>query len=91
MTLHLQEFMKIKIKSPKCIEHQYMWSLKYFLDDIQTYDDKKKIYLVLPTWHNKFMERYNDNILNKNNSLLKCIFTRDISSVLRNKIIINIK
>ena len=73
-----------KIKSPKCIEHQYMWSLKYFLDDILTYDDKKEnIRFVLPTWHKKFMERYNDNILNKNESLLKCIFTRDISSVLR--------
>ncbi len=61
-----------------------MWSLKYFLDDIQTYDDKKEnIRLILPTWHKKFMEIYNYNILNKNESLLKCIFTRDISSVLR--------
>ena len=75
------------IKPPKCIEHQYMWSLKYFINDIKTYgdDDKENMRLVLPTWHKEFMERYNHNIENRDEDLLKCIFTRDIDSVLRTK------
>ena len=63
-----------------------MWSLKYFIDDIMTYEDNKENErLVLPTWHNEFMERYNYNIENKNKNLLKCIFTRDWNSVARTK------
>ena len=54
-----------------------MWSLKYFIDDIMTYDNtKENERLVLPTWHKEFMERYNHNIENKDENLLKCIFTR---------------
>ena len=64
-----------KIKSPKCIEHQYMWSLKYFLDDIQTYDDKKEnIRLILPLG-TKNLWKYNYNILNKMKSF-KMYFAR---------------
>ena len=74
------------IRAPKSIEHQYMWSLKYFIDDIMTYEDtKENERLVLPTWHHEFMERYNYNIENKNKNLLKCIFTRDWNSVTRTK------
>ena len=74
------------IKAPKSIEHQYMWSLKYFINDIMTYSDSKENErLVLPTWHKKFMERYNYNIENKDENLLKCIFTRDWNSVIRTK------
>jgi len=74
------------IKAPKSIEHQYMWSLKYFINDIMTYSDSKENErLVLPTWHKKFMERYNYNIENKDENLLKCIFTRDWDSVIRTK------
>jgi len=77
----------IKIKAPKCIEHQYMWSLKYYIDDIMTYGDdhKENKRLVLPTWHKEFMERYNSNIENRDESLLKCIFTRDLDSINRTK------
>jgi len=71
---------------PKCIEHQYMWSLKYFIDDISAYEDSEENkQLILPTWHTEFMERYNHNIENRDEDLLKCIFTRDIDSVLRTK------
>ena len=77
----------IKIKAPKCMEHQYMWSLKYYIDDIMTYgdDDEENRRLVLPTWHKEFMERYNHNIENRDESLLKCIFTRDLDSINRTK------
>lgn len=77
----------IKIKTPKCMEHQYMWSLKYYIDDIKTYgdDNKENMRLVLPTWHKEFMERYNHNIENRDESLLKCIFTRDLDSINRTK------
>ena len=74
------------IKPPKCIEHQYMWSLKYFIDDVMTYpDNKENMRLILPTWHKEFMDRYNYNIQNRDENLLKCIFTRNIDSVLRTK------
>ena len=51
-----------------------------------TYDNtKENERLVLPTWHKEFMERYNHNIENKDENLLKCIFTRDMDSVMRTK------
>ena len=44
-----------------------MWSLKYFLDDVKTYDNEKdNEKLILPTRHKEFMERYKENINNKN-------------------------
>ena len=75
-----------KIAVPKSVEHQYMWSLKYFLDDVKTYDnDKDNEKLILPTWHKEFMERYKENINNKNESLLNCVFLRDYNSVIKTK------
>ena len=77
----------IQINAPKCVEHQYMWSLKYYIDDVKTYgdDEKENKRFVLPTWHKEFMERYNHNIKNRDESLLKCIFTRDLDSINRTK------
>ena len=74
------------VKAPKCIEHQYMWSLKYFIDDISAYSDSEENkQLILPTWHTEFMERYNHNIENRDENLLKCIFTRDLDSINRTR------
>ena len=73
-----------KIATPKSIEHQYMWSLKYYIDDVKTYDDEfqnKK--LILPTWHSKFMSRYEENISSKKEKLLNCIFLRNYNSVIK--------
>ena len=77
----------IKIKAPKSVEHQFMWSLKYYIDDIKTYgdDDRENMRFVIPTWHKEFMERYNHNIENRDENLLKCIFTRDLDSINRTK------
>ena len=55
-------------------------------DDVGAYEDNEENKrLILPTWHKEFMERYNHNIENRDEDLLKCIFTRDIDSVLRTK------
>jgi hypothetical protein len=77
----------IKIKAKKSVEHQFMWSLKYYIDDIKTYgdDDRENMRFVIPTWHKEFMERYNHNIENRDENLLKCIFTRDLDSINRTK------
>ena len=77
----------IKIKATKSVEHQFMWSLKYYIDDIKTYgdDDRENMRFVIPTWHKEFMERYNHNIENRDENLLKCIFTRDLDSINRTK------
>ena len=75
-----------KISVPKSVEHQYMWSLKYFLDDVKTYDNKKdNEKLILPTWHQEFMDRYEENIKNKKEDQLNCLFLRDYNSVIRTK------
>ena len=75
-----------KISVPKSVEHQYMWSLKYFLDDVKTYDkDKDNEKLILPTWHKEFMDRYKKNINKKNKNLLNCVFLRDYNSIIRTK------
>ena len=61
-----------------------MWSLKYYIDDVKTYDDEfqnKK--LILPTWHSKFMSRYEENISSKKEKLLNCIFLRNYNSVIK--------
>ena len=74
------------ISVPQSVEHQYMWSLKYFLDDVQTYEkDENNEKLILHTWHNEFMDRYKENINNKNESLLNCVFLRDYNSIIRTK------
>ena len=56
------------IKPPKSIEHQYMWCLKYWLRDIEKAGNKDMEWLILPLkkdgspWHERFMDRYNENI-----------------------------
>ena len=75
-----------KISVPKSVEHQYMWSLKYFLDDVKTYDNEKdNEKLILPTWHQEFMDRYKENINNKKEDQLNCLFLRDYNSLIRTK------
>jgi len=75
-----------KISVPKSVEHQYMWSLKYFLDDVKTYDNEKdNEKLILPTWHQEFMDRYKENINNKKEDQLNCLFLRNYNSVIRTK------
>ncbi len=56
------------------------------LDDVKTYDNEKdNEKLILPTWHKEFMDRYKENINNKNESLLNCVFLRDYNSVIKTK------
>ena len=82
----LNDFKGIEIKAPESIEHQYMWCLKYYIDDVMTYKDHKdNEKLILPTWHKEFMERYEKNISNEKPENLKCIFTRNFKSVLITK------
>ena len=72
------------IEPPKSSEHQYMWCLKYYIDDVKTYDnDHKNKRLILPTWHSQFMKKYEENISNRNDDYLQCIFTRNKESILR--------
>ena len=80
----LNDFKGTAIEPPKSIEHQYMWCLKYYIDDVKTYDngDKNKR-LILPTWHSQFMKKYEENISNRNDDYLQCIFTRNKESILR--------
>ena len=57
-------------------------NLKYIIDDIMTYDDNRENErLVLPTWHKEFMNRFNHNIKNRDEKLLKCVFTRNKDSI----------
>lgn len=82
----LNDFKGIEIKAPESIEHQYMWCLKYYIDDVMTYknaDDNKR--LILPTWHKEFMKRYEKNISNKKPENLRCVFTRNYETVLITK------
>ena len=82
----LNDFKKITIRPPKSIEHQYMWALKYYVDDVKTYKNNfQNQRLILPTWHTKFMERYKKNISNKKDEHLQCVFTRNKASILRTK------
>ena len=46
-------------------------------------EDNEK--LILPTWHKEFMDRYKENINNKNESLLNCVFLRDYDSIIKTK------
>ena len=63
-----------------------MWSLKYFLDDVKTYEkDEDNEKLILPTWHKDFMHRYKENINNKDENLLNCVFLRDYDSIIKTK------
>ena len=80
----LNDFEGTSIKAPKSIEYQYMWCLKYYIDDVKTYDNThENKRLILPTWHSKFMEKYEENISNRNEEYLQCVFTRNKESILR--------
>ena len=80
----LNDFEGLSIKPPKSIEHQYMWCLKYYIDDVKTYDNThENKRLILPTWHSKFMEKYEENISNRSEEFLQCVFTRNKESILR--------
>ena len=80
----LNDFEGTSIKAPKSIEYQYMWCLKYYIDDVKTYDNAhENKRLILPTWHSKFMEKYEENISNRNEEFLQCVFTRNKESILR--------
>ena len=74
-----------ELAPPKSIEHQYMWCLKYWLDDITEVNADKRKWLILPLWHKEFMVRYNDNIKNRKEEYLKNVFGRDYDSILRTK------
>jgi len=79
------------IKPPKSIEHQYMWCLKYWLRDIEKAGNKDMEWLILPLkkdgspWHERFMDRYNENINYKKEEYLQHIFARDYDSIIRTK------
>ena len=70
---------------PKSIEHQYMWCLKHWVDDITEVEGDKRDWLILPKWHDDFMERYDDNIKNKKEEYLQNVFARDYDSIIRTK------
>ena len=79
------------LKPPKSIEHQYMWCLKHWLIDIEKSGNKNMEWLILPLkkdgspWHERFMDRYNENINNKKEEYLQHIFGRDYDSIERTK------
>ena len=70
---------------PKSIEHQYMWCLKYWLDDITEVNGDRRSWLILPEWHDEFMQRYNYNINNKKEEYLQHVFAREYYSIERTK------
>ena len=79
------------LKPPKSIEHQYMWCLKHWLIDIEKSGNKNMEWLILPLkkdgspWHERFMDRYNENINNMKEEYLQHVFGRDYDSILRTK------
>ena len=82
----------LKPPPPKSIEHQYMWCLKYWLNDIEQSGNKNMEWLILPLkkdsktpWHERFMDRYNDNINNRKEEYLQNVFARDYDSIIRTK------
>ena len=60
-----------------------MWCLKYYIDDVKTYDNGDKQKTCTPIWHSQFMKKYEENISNRNDDYLQCIFTRNKESILR--------
>ncbi len=73
------------LEPPKSIEHQYMWCLKHWIDDITEVDGDKREWLILPKWHKKFMKRYYENIYNRKEEYLQNVFARDYDSIIRTK------
>ena len=69
-----------------------MWALKYWLNDIEQSGNKNMEWLILPLkkdsktpWHERFMDRYNDNINNRKEEYLQNVFARDYDSIIRTK------
>ena len=68
-----------------------MWCLKHWLTDIEKSGNKDMKWLILPlkkdgsTWHERFMDKYNDNINNRKEDYLNNVFTRDYDSIIRTK------
>ncbi|MDC0142529.1 hypothetical protein OAI70_00295 [Candidatus Pelagibacter sp.] len=77
--------LKGDLEPPKSIEHQYMWCLKQWIDDINNGNNDDRSWLILPHWHKRFMERYNDNINNRKEEYLQHVFARDYDSIIRTK------
>ena len=73
------------IKPPKSIEHQYMWCLKHWVDDITEVNGDDREWLILPKWHDEFMKRYYYNINNRKEEYLQHVFARDYDSIIRTK------
>ena len=71
------------LEPPKSIEHQYMWCLKHWLNDITKVKDDDRSWLILPHWHKRFMDRYNYNINNRKEEYLQHVFARDYDSIIR--------
>ena len=67
---------------PKSIEHQYMWCLKYWLDDITEVNGDRRSWLILPEWHDEFMQRYNYNINNKKEEYLQHVFATSMQTTI---------
>ena len=77
--------LKGDLAPPKSIEHQYMWCLKHWVDDIDKANNDSRSWLILPTRHKEFMKRYNDNIDNRKEEYLQHVFARDYDSIIRTK------
>ncbi len=73
------------LEPPKSIEHQYMWCLKHWVDDITEVEGDRRDWLILPKWHDDFMKRYDDNIKNRKEEYLQHVFARDYDSIIRTK------
>ena len=77
--------LKGDLEPPKSIEHQYMWCLKHWIDDINNGSNDDRSWLILPYWHKRFMDRYNYNINNRKEEYLQNVFARDYDSIIRTK------
>ena len=77
--------LKGHLEPPKSIEHQYMWCLKHWIDDINNGSNDDRSWLILPYWHKRFMDRYNYNINNRKEEYLQNVFARDYDSIIRTK------
>ena len=79
-----------RLKSPKSIVYEFMYSHKLYIDDISDvdnlkYTDMDKQKLILPTENKEFMNLY-DKVINKINfDDLKGLFPRSKNSILKTK------
>ena len=79
-----------RLKSPKSIVYEFMYSHKLYIDDVSDvdnlkYTDMDKQKLILPTENKEFMNLY-DKVINKINfDDLKGLFPRSKNSILKTK------